>query len=226
MLTGLTMGLLDMTRDELSKTLNDGDVSKEEILELLDSVSTPRTLPNRLVKQGLAIAYPSFLPAPSAETLMNSLLPKIPTISPRTRNGSPSKQRFTWFSDSGVSYGWSSQKGETLLEPCPVPEEMGVIMRRMAVSFGHKFNGCLVVVYNKGGDTLGFHQDREAANDPSAPVVNLSLGVKRTIEFRDSPNKSLKNLSGVVEMNSGDVLLFTSECKSKLWHGVRERNTV
>ena len=209
------------SKEQLSQSLQPGlnvTIPSDQLFSILEYVSTPRPLPTKTIRDGLAISYDGFLDCESANKAWSELLPHIP----KTGRRSQKPKKFTWFSDSGVNYGWKQKGGEVVLEPVPLPSALVEILDLVSVSFGVKFNGCLAVYYSEGDHNLGLHQDTEAVNDPEAPIFSLSLGAPRAVVFHSSHVHVPETFVNSVVVTNGHGLLMTPECNRKLWHGVEK----
>ena len=134
------------------------------------------------------------------------------------------RKRFVWLSDSNRSYGWPGVRNVdrySISGRTHIP----AVLRKINDHFKLSLNSCLIVAYRDGRESLGIHRDVEEGNDPNSPVVSLSLGATRTLNFyRDAKGKKLV---GSFCINSGDAVVFTPECNRELYHGVaREKGPV
>lgn len=97
-------------------------------------------------------------------------------------------------------YPWN----EILLEIKKIVEE----------ATSQKYQYMLMHLYRDHTDTLGYHRDREAWN---STIVSVSLGASRRFLLRADKNKA--DVTEIV-LNSGDVIVMTSDCQRHFKHGV------
>ena len=209
-LSGSTTGTVEVSREALEELIN--SFSRHDVSVVSNHPPTPIQTPAELPKSsdiaGVALHMASIIAPDTAHQAFQ--------LFERTFARGRSS-RFNWYSETGVGYGWN----DVNLVARSVPNEIMSIMNRVNQLTGLAFNGCLVIRYlgvSGYPDGLGLHQDTESMNVPGHPIVSVSVGAARTLQFRKGSNWS-SELAGSVVMQSGDSLLFKPDQKG-LFHGV------
>eukprot|EP00116_Pleurobrachia_bachei_P006092 sb/3466354/ len=204
-----TTETVEVSREALEELINsfsrlEESVSNQPSVPLWSSIELPKSADIA----GVALHMESIIPPDAA----NQAFQLFEETFSRGRSS-----RFNWYSETGVSYGWN----DVHLVAKAVPEEIMTIMNKVNQITGLTFNGCLVIRYlgvPGHPDGLGLHQDTEQMNVPGHPVLSVSVGAPRTLQFRRGNNWA-SELAGSVVMKSGDSLLFKPDQKG-LFHGV------
>ena len=126
--------------------------------------------------------------------------------------GSSSK-KYSWVSAINVLYSF----GQLTLQPRNIHSYKSIVslLTWLSSRVGCELNSCLITQYKSHETSLGWHQDNEDIFDPESPILNLSLGSSRTIEFRDKDDVTCG-----IFLQEGSLLVMKNGCQQHLWHRV------
>jgi alkylated DNA repair dioxygenase AlkB len=79
---------------------------------------------------------------------------------------------------------------------------------------GESFNSCLLNLYPKGSDGMGWHSDNEKELYPHATIASLSLGAERKFSFKHRLSKETISLN----LAHGSLLLMRGEIQQHWLH--------
>lgn len=100
------------------------------------------------------------------------------------RDNTPRKEYYC--NDIAASYTYGTGLGQRTYYPQPWP--VFVSYCRVALSFYYQdkynFSVCFLNRYDNGKEALSWHADDSPEMDPATPVVTISFGCERDIEFR------------------------------------------
>jgi alkylated DNA repair dioxygenase AlkB len=105
-----------------------------------------------------------------------------------------------WYGDPGARYRYSG----TDHEPLPWTEALGRLRRRVEEGCARRFNSVLGNLYRDGGDSLGWHADKEKELGPEPWIASLSLGAERRFDLRHNQSRETLSLS----LKHGSLLLM------------------
>lgn len=103
------------------------------------------------------------------------------------------------------------------------------IKDRVELYMGVKFNFVLINRYKDGNDYIGFHSDDEADLDKKAPIVGVSLGAQRPIQFKNISNKVIpKTYPSLIELELENGSLFSMNYPTnEYWkHSIPKRTKI
>jgi alkylated DNA repair dioxygenase AlkB len=92
--------------------------------------------------------------------------------------------------------------------------------------FGHKLNCALVSFYRNGEVCARLHADDEVKIDQTQPIVDVSLGVVRTVQFVDNKQESFRSDALTLHPSEGSVYTMKAECQQNFRHRVRMNKRV
>eukprot|EP00116_Pleurobrachia_bachei_P006107 sb/3466369/ len=109
------------------------------------------------------------------------------------RKGKPHN---TWISNTGLVYGWDGKS----LEPHDLTNYpcVAATLKRINDEHGYNLNSCLVTYY-PGEQGVGYHSDFELSLEDGAPIVVLSLGEPRKVDFNCFPSFGTPIIMGVTK---------------------------
>ncbi len=123
-----------------------------------------------------------------------------------------------WMADKGVQYHYSGKLFTASGWEQTVWDIKGQVER--ATSMG--FNSALINLYRNGDDKMGWHSDDEQELGVSPAVVTVSLGAKRTFQFRHNIVAETHNL----ELAHGSLLLMKPGVQASYKHAVPARKKI
>jgi alkylated DNA repair dioxygenase AlkB len=130
------------------------------------------------------------------------------------RKGKPHN---TWISNTGLVYGWD----EKSLEPHDLTNYpcVAATLKRINDEHGYNLNSCLVTYY-PGEQGVGYHSDFELSLEDGAPIVVLSLGEPRKVDF----NWYSADLRGTapfsIHPSEGSIYTMKGGCQEAFKHRV------
>lgn len=86
--------------------------------------------------------------------------------------------------DFGLSYAYGRGRGRRTYEARPYTEAILDIRRRVEAYVGCVLDVCFLNRYAGQHDQLGWHSDDSPEMDDARPIVSVSLGAERVIQFR------------------------------------------
>lgn len=89
-------------------------------------------------------------------------------------------RKVAWFGDEGFTYAYSG----TIKEAIPWSETLREMKSKVELSSGVKFNSCLLNLYHRGEEGMGWHSDDEAELVRDAAIASVSLGAERKFCFK------------------------------------------
>lgn len=95
-----------------------------------------------------------------------------------------------------------------------------LIRKEVEDKIGHPLNHCLIQLYRNGRDWIGKHADKTLDVKQSSFIVNVSIGVTRTMVFRaksdrDSPVQKLP-------LPHGSLFMFSLQSNRDFYHGIEK----
>lgn len=117
-----------------------------------------------------------------------------------------------WYGDEGTDFGYSGIP----LASKEWTDTLTCIRSELETSFSLSLNSVLANWYRNGRDKMGWHSDDEKEMCANSPIVSLSLGASRKMQFKS------KNPTNVMRLNillaHGDVLVMHPPTQEKLKH--------
>ncbi len=119
-----------------------------------------------------------------------------------------------WYGDPGASYTYSGLS----LRPQSWHPCLAELRSRLEEETPHRFNSVLTNLYRNGGDSMGFHADKETELGRNPTIASVSLGATRRFVMRHR-KKSVEQ--GVdLELPPGSLLLMTGTTQHFWRHAV------
>ncbi len=81
---------------------------------------------------------------------------------------------------------------------------------------GHKFNSCLLNLYNDGRDEIRWHSDKEDQLGPTPTIACVNLGATRKFWFLEKAT----NTKTPWTVNNGDLLVMGPNCQQNYLHAI------
>ena len=134
-------------------------------------------------------------------------------------NGLHGNAKYAWLSstdDKQYKFGGKSYKSKDM-NAFPA---INNLRQKINSDFKIELDACLVIRYKDGSKGLSLHQDNEEILDPDYPILSLSIGQTRDIEFWDSGTESQGKLIKKCELVEGTLVAMLPGCQKRLWHKV------
>lgn len=97
-----------------------------------------------------------------------------------------------------------------------IPSYLVDIIGRINLTLGFTPNNCLVNYYLDGRSRMGYHSDRTDILLPDTGVVIISLGLTRTLRFRNISDRSIVDF----DLRSGSLFYMTSDVQNLWMHSI------
>lgn len=117
-----------------------------------------------------------------------------------------------WYGDSGTDFSYSGIP----LAALEWTDTLQEIRARLEEQFSVSLNSVLANWYRNGLDKMGWHSDDESQMCPHSPIVSLSLGVGRKMQFKSKEKTNTERWSLLLE--HGDVLIMHPPTQERLKH--------
>ena len=126
------------------------------------------------------------------------------------------------------SYDWSSRNGVVVNEPLSLAKfpNISSLLEKVNMEFGCSLNSALVSFYRNGDVSARLHADDEPSLDATQPIVVMSLGAVRRVEFVDNRQDSFRHSAKVLDPQEGSVYVMKPGCQAGFRHRVRMKRVV
>ncbi len=121
------------------------------------------------------------------------------------RDGAPRKEY--WATLKGESYTYGRGQGERTYEPNPIVPSVEHVRTLVKEMTGEWLEGCFLNLYETGNESLGWHSDDDPGINHDQPIVVVSLGAERTLEWREIGAKGYDSIYGQ-KLASGSLFLM------------------
>jgi lysophospholipase L1-like esterase len=120
-------------------------------------------------------------------------------------------------------YNWDSSVGPVVNNPVPLKDFPCVkhVMELINSKFGFSLNCSLVSFYKNGRVSARLHSDDEDELDHTQPIVVVSLGAVRTVEFVDNDQESFRYTAKSFGPLEGSIYVMHPGCQQGFRHRVR-----
>ena len=102
------------------------------------------------------------------------------------------------------------------------PDWMKELRQKLRAVTGIYFTGCLINVFERGSNLMGFHSDIEETLAETTPVAVFSAGALRTLSFRNRNETKTFDLP----MFNGSLLVMNEDMRQLWQHGVMKDQEV
>jgi alkylated DNA repair dioxygenase AlkB/lysophospholipase L1-like esterase len=139
------------------------------------------------------------------------------------RNARNDSVQNRFVSPSSEPYNWDSSGGPVVNNPVPLQDFPCIkrVMDQINSKFGFSLNCSLVSFYKNGKVRARLHSDDEDELDHTQPIVVVSLGAVRTIEFVDNNQSSFRHTAKSLGPSEGSVYVMHPGCQQGFRHRVR-----
>ena len=120
------------------------------------------------------------------------------------------RRKVAWYGSKPFEYNYSRIKRKAHIWNKELNEIKNLIELETEVSF----NSCLLNLYPKGIDGMGWHSDDEKELEPNAVIASLSLGSERKFSFKHRNTKETISLS----LQNGSLLLMKGTIQKHWLH--------
>lgn len=113
-----------------------------------------------------------------------------------------------WLTHTNLEYTWTNKAGRaTKNKPVPLKGHTAIetLLNRINDDLGTQLNSCLVHYYKDGTDGIRLHADNEDVMDSNQPIVVVSFGANRNVEFLHKYQQSTEKPVKVVESGEGSM---------------------
>ena len=120
-------------------------------------------------------------------------------------------------------YIWDSVKGPVVnkaigIDNFPVVKD---ILAKVNSKYKCDLNCVLIAYYKNGSVNCRLHRDNEDSLDPSQPIVVVSVGAKRRVEFLDNDRAPWMSSNVILDPMDCSVYIMHAGCQSNCRHRVR-----
>ena len=138
--------------------------------------------------------------------------------------GDNNKTKSLWLSKTNESYQWTSEvSGKTTTNqaiPISLYKNIEKLLDRINDSLGCDLNSCLIQFYPNGESGIRLHDDFEETMDPGQPIVVVSSGATREVQFLHNYQTSSEAPIKVINASSGSLYVMKAKCQEYFRHRV------
>lgn len=166
------------------------------------------------------VAYEeSFITSDSVEYA--AIEAEVEDLNLKPKSSSPATK---WITVTGQTYSWANSTGNvTVKEPVDMNKYPAIhmMMKDINKKYDLDLNGCLLSIYPHGDVFTTYHDDAEDTMDPAQPIVVVSFGAKRTVDFiyqgAGSRSRPLHSIHPV----DGSIYTMKPGCQKYFEHRLR-----
>ena len=128
-----------------------------------------------------------------------------------------------WLTLTGQPYSWRTSEGKPVVKNPYSIEDFPQIKETLDLvnaEFEADLNSCLVSYLPDGRSNLRLHNDNEDSLDSSQPMVILTVGASRTVDFLGAYQRSTETPAGSVTPKSGEVYCMKPGCQQLFKHRI------
>ena len=120
-------------------------------------------------------------------------------------------------------YCWNSSNGPVVNQPLELSKYPNIkaTMDKVNSAFGCDLNCLLVSFYKSGAVGARLHCDDEEELDHNQPIVVVSLGAVRTVQFVGNNQESFRSNALTISPSSGSAYVMRAGCQQRFRHRVR-----
>jgi alkylated DNA repair dioxygenase AlkB len=170
---------------------------------------------NLLPKDGIAIYHGVVFNEKEANQMCKELLDTIPWKQDEVvmfGKKIMTKRKVAWYADAGITYTYAGVKKlglqwtDTLLE----------IKQKVEAITGATYNACLLNLYHKGEEGMGWHRDNEKEIIPESSIASLSFGAVRKFAFKHATTNERLD----IELENGSLLDMKGAIQGHWYHAL------
>lgn len=121
------------------------------------------------------------------------------------------------------SYTWNSSSGPVVNDPLDLNSFTSIknILSKINSDLKCSLNSALVSFYKSGDVSARLHSDDETTLDSSQPIVVVSIGTVRRVEFVDNRQESFRRNALTLDPEDCSVYIMKPGCQERFRHRVR-----
>nr|WKN38041.1 alpha-ketoglutarate-dependent dioxygenase AlkB [Tunicatimonas sp. TK19036] len=100
------------------------------------------------------------------------------------------KRKVAWYGDQPFAYTYS----KTTKQALPWTPELLELKKLIEQNTGEQFNSCLLNLYHRGDEGMGWHSDDEKDLEENSSIASLSLGAERKFSLRHRDTRETVSL--------------------------------
>ncbi len=161
---------------------------------------------------------PSFLSSDDADEAYQQILAAAEwhkvVKNVRTGEDQTLTRKMAYVYDERVTYFYDkfALPGMTWFEP------LAGISRKLELTFGYRFNSCLLNLYENGRDLIGWHSDKEKQLGDTPVIACVNFGATRRFWFQKKGLQADNRMYHVV--GHGDLLIMLPHCQQRWLHAI------
>jgi len=128
------------------------------------------------------------------------------------------KRKVAWYGDSNNIYAYSNTTKRALAWT----EELADLKQIVHELAGTKFNSCLLNLYHKGSEGMGWHSDDEESMGKNNAIASLSFGAERKLLFK---HKQTKQTVSII-LEHGSMLVMKGATQMNWLHSLPKSKKV
>ena len=164
---------------------------------------------------GEAIYYASVLNEVDANYFLTALLNTIDWKNDEVQlfgKTITTSRQVAWYGTKPFTYTYS-KKTKTALPFTPELLTLKALVERLS---NCSFNSCLLNLYHRGNEGMGWHSDNETDLLENGTIASLSLGAARKFKFKHKVSKAQQ----AILLESGSVLVMKSPTQQHWLHSL------
>jgi alkylated DNA repair dioxygenase AlkB len=170
---------------------------------------------NLLPKDGSLYYHGKIFPKEKADHYLNYLMETIPWKNDEIiiyGKKLLTKRKVAWYGDRGTDYTYSHITKQALTWTSELLELKTAIEQITQ----HRFNSCLLNLYQNGEESMGWHSDAEKELKKDGVIASLSFGAERKFVFKHKETKEKREL----QLEHGSLLLMGGTIQSHWLHSL------
>ena len=126
------------------------------------------------------------------------------------------------------SYSWNSSSGPVVNDPLDLNSFTSIknVLSKINSDLKCSLNSALVSFYKSGDVSARLHSDDEPTLDSSQPIVVVSIGAVRRVEFVDNRQDSFRRNALTLDPEDCSVYIMKPGCQERFRHRVRMERRV
>jgi alkylated DNA repair dioxygenase AlkB len=124
-----------------------------------------------------------------------------------------------WDTSLRKPYTYGQGRGIRTYEPNKPIDKIQVLRYKLLEDFGVFFEGCFLNFYETKKDHLGWHSDDDLGIDHSKPIMIITLGGKRELNWKPIGSKGLDSISSQM-LEGGSLFIMPSGMQQTHYHRI------
>ena len=137
--------------------------------------------------------------------------------------GSQNSNNTRWLTSTNLPYSWQKLDGSlTVKKPIPISNFTFInnLLSKVNSKFNTSLNSCLIHCLNDGSESLRLHSDDEDSMDPKQPIVVITIGAKRKVDFLRFFQHGHENPVLSLTPSDGEAYAMLEGCQTFFKHRV------